>query len=295
MPLSLFLDSGAYSALTQGVEIDLDRYILFIKEYEDVIDVYSVLDDISDPEITLKNQLYMERAGLKPVPCYHFGEDIKYLKHYGEKYDYISLGGLVGGTSKQLQSWLDVCWQHLVDKKGMPICKVHAFGMTSVKLMNRYPWYSVDSTAWIITSRMGNVYVPRKVNGEWDYTVDAWKITFSNKSPTMKQDGKHFDSYPPIAKQEIIEYLDHRGYKYGMSDFKEEHPDYELADDERWYGKAVENVRTVEIILEEGVSNSYKKRDEMNILYFMDLEKAFPEWPYAWNGFKSIKKGLDIF
>ena len=106
---------------------------------------------IGSPEGTWKNQMIMEKAGLKPLPCYHFGEDTKWLQRYIDKgYDYIALGGMVGRPRPALLQWLDTIWSdYLTDSKGMPIVKIHGFGMTSLRLMLRYPWYSVDSTSWV--------------------------------------------------------------------------------------------------------------------------------------------------
>ena len=47
--------------------------------------------------------------------------------------------------------------------------------------------------------------------------------------------------------------------------------------------------REVEIILEEGISNRYQLRDEMNIIYFMDLEKSMPKYPWS---FQKGQNGL---
>ena len=54
--VDLFLDSGAFSAETQGAKIDIQEYIDFIKEHQDVIEVYANLDVIGDPVSTWKNQ-----------------------------------------------------------------------------------------------------------------------------------------------------------------------------------------------------------------------------------------------
>ena len=75
--VDLFLDSGAFSAMTQGVKIDIYEYIDFIKEHEDVLEVYANLDVIGSAEGTWKNQMIMEEAGLKPLPVFHYGEDEK--------------------------------------------------------------------------------------------------------------------------------------------------------------------------------------------------------------------------
>ena len=85
-PFELFVDSGAYSAHKRGVSIDIQEYIAYLQDNKDYIDVYANLDVIGDPEATLENQKIMEEAGLSPLPCFHMGEDWKYLHLYVEHY-----------------------------------------------------------------------------------------------------------------------------------------------------------------------------------------------------------------
>src|SRR5882757_9032746 len=42
-PEHIFLDSGAFSAMTQGVDIDINEYCAFYHRNKDIIDVISVL------------------------------------------------------------------------------------------------------------------------------------------------------------------------------------------------------------------------------------------------------------
>ena len=279
--VKLFLDSGAYSAKTQGVNIDIDEYIAFIKKHKDLIEVYANLDSIDDPEETWKNQKYMEAAGLNPMPVYHYGEPIEYLERY-LKYDYIALGGMV--RSPDLIKWLDDIWHsHLLDEDGMPKVKVHGFGLTSLKLMMRYPWYSVDSTSWVMTGRMGSVYIPKKKRGGWIYDENSWKISVSSTSPDLKKQGQHITTISEGERKIILEYLTEKGYVLGKSEFKEEPQSYKLQKNEKWAEKRhkdPDKKRRVEVILERGVSNCYKLRDEVNIQYFLDLEKSLPKWPW---------------
>jgi len=86
--LGLFLDSGAYSAYSTGVPVNLGEYANFIKGLQKITDgltVYANLDVIGDPEATLANQKQMEEWGLNPLPCFHCGEDFNLLKTYVKK------------------------------------------------------------------------------------------------------------------------------------------------------------------------------------------------------------------
>ena len=189
--INLFLDSGAFSAWTQGVSINIREYISFIKEHEEVIEIYANLDVIGiggkqpnqlTAEMTLKNQHIMEKAGLHPIPVFHYGEPISFLENYVKNYDYLALG-VAGNSGVKLIPWLDVLFsKHICDEKGMPKLKIHGFAVTSLPLMLRYPWYSVDSTSWVITGRLGSIYIPRFRSGEWIYDEQSWKIAVSNRS-----------------------------------------------------------------------------------------------------------------
>ena len=233
--LSLFLDSGAYSAFTQNIDIHIDEYIEYIKTNREFISIFAVLDSIGDPEKTLKNQLYMELKGLLPLPCFHYGEDHRYLQYYVEKYKYIALGGMVKKPKNQLRYWLDEIWGiYLVNTDGTAKVKIHGFGMTSVTFMKRYPWYSVDSTSWVLTGRFGTVFC-----NVGDYN----KIIISNKGDITG--ANHYCQLDKHSQERVQNYFANLGEGYTIE---------ELADD-------------------------YKKRDEVNILYFLDLEKQLTDNP----------------
>lgn len=242
---SMFLDSGAFSAATQGKTINIDEYMAFIKKWEKYIDIYANLDVAPygglSPEITAKgtadNQKIMEDAGFAPLPVYHVDEDRKILQGMIEKYDYIALGGAVGTSVGAMIQSLDEVWgDWLVDSDGMPKVKVHGFAITSLPLMLRYPWFSVDSTTWVLTGRYGAVLVP--MNGK------THRIVLSNKSPRVADKGQHFWTMSPAEQETLREYF----AKYGYT--------------------------------AEDLAENYKLRDELNIIYYTELEKNWVTRPF---------------
>lgn len=296
--VELFLDSGAFSAWSQGKKIDIQDYISFIKEHEDVIDVYANLDVIEDPKATWDNQRIMEKAGLKPLPVYHTPfESPKWLQRYLNRgYNYIALGGMAGGTVSKTRiiERLDFVFSNLLcDQKGMPKVKVHGFGLTALSIMFRYPWYSVDSTSWVITGRTGSIFTPCLTGGRRTYDKNSWKVTVSNRSPDKKDKGKHISTMNPTEKQIFLDYIHEKGYKLGSSMFKEMNQNHKPDKNERWFDKKPKDKsekRLLEIIQEPGISNKYQLRDEMNIIYFLDLEKSMPEWPWTFK--KEVQNGF---
>jgi hypothetical protein len=206
----VFLDSGAFSAYTLGVDIKVEDYCNYIERnnhivrFEDGVMLASVLDGIGDPLLTYQNQKRMEAAGVTPLPCFHAGEDERYLQYYVDNYPYITLGGMVGASTKQLITWLDRMWgNYLINEDGSPKLKVHAFGITSLEIMKRYPWYSVDSSSWIQFASFGNVITP-----------EFGAIQVSSKSPARFTWGQHYTTFTPIEREKIYNLFLSQGFEY---------------------------------------------------------------------------------
>jgi len=195
--IQVFLDSGAFSAWSLGAKVDMVGYCEYIKKNDDIIRkdddaiLASVMDAIGDAQGTYENQLYMESLGVRPLPCYHFGEDPRYLEHYIKNYNYITLGGMVAQSTPQLKLWLDDIWEkYLTDGAGRPRLKVHGFGLTTPELMRRYPWYSVDSSSWVQIARVGGMLL----------LPEARVLNVSNQSPQRKVEGQHITTLPPMLR-----------------------------------------------------------------------------------------------
>lgn len=197
----LFIDSGAYSASTKGATIDMHAYVQFLRRWDKYIDVAASLDVLSSPEQSWANQLAMEAMGVKPLPCFHLGEDPKWLVRYVERYDYIALGGLVGTSPSQQAMWLDDIWKNYLTNDGEAIVRVHAFGVTSPHVMQRYPWFSVDSTSWLLQAAMGRIQIAVKDphSGFWEFV----SLAVSSKS----DDAGHIDTLPEGVRAGVLKRL----------------------------------------------------------------------------------------
>lgn len=202
--VKVFLDSGAFSSFTQGVQVDLPAYCSWIRENEDFIDVASVLDAIGDARGTFKNQASMEKLGTSPLPCFHYGEPEWLLDWYVEHYPYITIGGMVPISTPQLKIWLDRLWhRHLTHADGTPKVKVHGFGLTSLPLMMRYPWFSVDSSTWVQWAANGMILMPG---------VGIGQIDVSAKSSRRKHEGQHLDTLAPLQRARVEEAMWDNGF-----------------------------------------------------------------------------------
>jgi hypothetical protein len=172
----LFVDSGAFSSFTMGKQLSISDYCDYIHKYKKYIEVYALMDVIGDYKKTEENLKYMESRGLNPLPVFHYGSPFSELEKLLEKYDYIALGGLVPLALQQpkLQAHLDKCFARIYKKyrESGKLHKIHGFGMTNFKLWKKYPFFSVDSTSWVMGSK---------------YRINYWF-----EKNTLKRSGKNF-------------------------------------------------------------------------------------------------------
>ncbi len=245
----IFLDSGAFSVHTKGKEVDLQKYISFVHRHRQSITTHACLDVMGDMKSTLENQKIMEVAGLDPLPVFHRGEDFKLLKNLIWHYKYIALGGLVSegiSAHSKIRKYLDQCWQIICNTPdGLPKCNVHGFGITSIKFLTRYPWYSVDSITWKAAAAYGDILIPTIKKGSYDY-IKGRRISIVEKEGEVE--GKHFLSFSKREQKKIIEYLASIDIKYGSKK-------------------------------EKGVSNHWVPRRKVNIVFYYKIAEALGKLP----------------
>ncbi len=163
--INMLVDSGAFSAYTQGKIVDIDEYISWIKSFKSkwkgkINELNFInLDVIGDPIGSEKNLEYMHKQGVEVLPVLHqAGFEEKTLERYLHEYDYICFGGMVGRPVKtDTIPWLNKCFaiigRYYKKTKKMP--KIHLLGIGNERIMYRYPAYSVDNTNWLSLFRFG--------------------------------------------------------------------------------------------------------------------------------------------
>lgn len=225
----LFIDSGAFSAHTKGISVDVDDYINFINENEDSFTVYAQVDKIPGtfgipytreqlleaPEKSWENYLYMAprlKNKDKLIPIFHQGEEFKWLHNMleytdenGKHIPYIGISTRNDAPTKDKRLWLERVF-HIIATSSNPNVKTHAFGMTSFPLLESFPFTSADSTAWIMTSVNGSIFTP------------FGTTLISEKSSHNKN---HFNYFTKSKQESILKYIQECGF-----DFKALSEDY---------------------------------------------------------------------
>jgi hypothetical protein len=200
--VKVFLDSGAFSSFSLGVDVSIEEYAEFVKSHQDIIEMASVLDAIGDPVGTYHNQNTLEKLGAEVLPCFHYGEPWDLCEYYVRNYEYITIGGMVPIPNRKLEVWLDELWSRvLTDKDGYSRIKIHGFGLTTRSLMVKYPWYSVDSSSWVQAAANGSIVLPEL----------AQPIGISARSPKVKDFAGHYETLDPLTRAKVDELLEYYG------------------------------------------------------------------------------------
>ena len=176
----LLIDSGAFSVHTKGKTIDLEKYIDFLNNNHEWIDLYIQVDDIpgkwgqpktaeqlsESPKKTWQNYLYMRNKLIEPdklLPVFHQEEDFIYLKQMleyteNEKHiPYICISSNKELTAEKRLNWYKRCYE-IIEESNNPNVKVHSLGTQSEKHCSIMPFTSTDATSWILAAANGSIY-----------------------------------------------------------------------------------------------------------------------------------------
>lgn len=295
-----FLDSGAFSQKTKAkafhkkyggdrwayyetdeFHIYMEKYTAFVKQYKAGIDIYANVDVIGNEELTWRNQQWLEKKGLHPIPVVHYPrrekeerqksiDDLKWLRHYlNLGYDLIGIGGLAArtGLNSGCNEWLRRCFDLICDNpERLPTVKIHGFGVTDYKRLITFPWYSVDSTTWLKRGVFGEILVPcAKDNAFRFYTIDAktghmnalqpYIVGTSMKHRGLHKQTKHFWNLKHIAENN----------PHGRDCL---------------YRHICRWLEEIEVDKDK-LFESGEERTKANLRFFQRLSQSLPRWPWS--------------
>lgn len=170
-PKVLIIDSGAFTVWTKGSQIDIDKYAQFCKDIKAItpnttelhyvnLDVLpgkfgqmpTEKERIKSAEKGVINAKYLISKGLDIIPVFHQHEPFEFLNKMAQEFEYFGISPANDVGIKEKDIWLEKVFSKLKKTR-----KTHGFGVTSIKLLKKYPFYSVDSSAWNVGSRYARI------------------------------------------------------------------------------------------------------------------------------------------
>jgi len=218
----VLLDSGAYSACTRGERVDVVEYADYIQRNAAHIALCVNLDVIGDHQKTHRNQQYLEKRGVRPLPVFHAGSPTEVLRDLVAEYSYVGLGGIAIKRTAHFAPWIRKCFEIAGETK------LHGFGVSNWLLLRAFPWHSVDHTSWGQGFRYGCVPVfdPRrgafiKVNlrdreTAWRHSRLLYEYGFSPNDAALWTKDKR----PALCKVAALSWMKAAGW---LSEWHERH------------------------------------------------------------------------
>lgn len=239
--LRIIGDSGAYSAASQGTQINVKAFSNWGKKWQDSLCWLASLDVIGDAKGSRKNFDLLRKEGLEVVPTLHYGAEPSLISDYvKEGVDFIGLGGMVPHKSEpqRLLRWGLSMFRYARDHH--PEVRFHGWGVTHPSLVMNLPWFSVDSSGFSSAYRFGRLSlfdprVAKKVGIKLDgsdinkhsellrtvYAIDPSRVSLSTRE--TRRDLVRL-SVAAVQKQEAYLQRRHKvsAPKYGLLKSKEQ-------------------------------------------------------------------------
>jgi len=214
----LFIDSGAFSVAHSNKIVDIDMYVDYINTYDDGEMIWAELDIIPFPVLNMttakesaegswQNYLYM----LGKVKCpervmyvYHFGESKEaFLRALetpvnGRLPEYIGIGGRHGVSIEAHNIYYEKMFGW-IENSCNPKVKVHAFGMTVLDTLELFPFWSADSTTYLLQAVYGRI---------WARVLGGRTEIFQ----TIEKPERKFENLPKETQDKITEEILERGF-----------------------------------------------------------------------------------
>lgn len=217
----LFIDSGAYTVYTRQKTLDVDEYINYLNSMDKYLTIFAQVDKIPGvhgqpktkeqvleaPKLSWENYLYMREKVNSPdklLPIFHRREDFSWLEQMLETtFDskhipYIGIAATTDSSTKEKEAWFEKVFE-VIRNSSNPNVKTHAFGMTSLKLLEKFPFTSADSTSWLMTAVTGGIMTKYGV------------ICVSDRQYNNKDHIKHLSD---TARKDIDEYIQSFGFTW---------------------------------------------------------------------------------
>jgi len=155
------LDSGAFSFFGGGKKVDWDNYTLqyckFIKDTKQKLFFELDIDKVTSlTHAEILRDKIEQSTGMQPIPVWRPSRGIEYWHKMCEEYNYvaISASGAYDSAWTRKKKFIPIL-QTMLSIARKNSTKVHGLGMTSMSLIQKLRFDSIDSTTWLNAAKFG--------------------------------------------------------------------------------------------------------------------------------------------
>ena len=187
-PVTWLLDSGAFTAFTQGREITLGEYMAFLAQHRGLFWQYIQLDTVGNPVASRVNLDRMVQAGLAPMPVFVLGDDEENIGSMIRVNTRVCVAGGVTESDEYYGPLLERLWRLSGGQADL-----HGLGYTRGMRVVRNRVATIDSSSWMSAMRWGSFTWFDRITG-----------SFSNEAFKALR-GKPWSQLPPRMQQVLVD------------------------------------------------------------------------------------------
>lgn len=178
----ILVDSGAHS-FQKGAKVEWEKYTReyakWIKENDcpQILGYFEMdVDNIIGYDKVLYLRKILENNSNKIIPVWHKNRGIEEYKKMCKQY---SFGAITGFKNEDIKDEQYLMFLKYAKQNN---CKIHCLGMTRIDILNKIPFYSVDSSSWKQSAIYGNFtkFINGKLKLEKQPKTKSYKEIIAN-------------------------------------------------------------------------------------------------------------------
>ena len=151
---NVMLDSGAFTNFTHGQEVvTVDGYIDYCYKHEGRFWRIINFDRIGDHELSRKNLLKLDDAGIRALPVFQRGDTLSSLVEMSQFNYPVCIGGISQNTAAEAEVAYLSNTMKAVRSLGI---KAHLLGVGGDQMIQYRAW-SADNSSWLLPMRYGRL------------------------------------------------------------------------------------------------------------------------------------------
>ena len=222
----VFLDSGAFTLNVQlakeGISWDdiakdpriknyVEDYARFLDKYGERFTIHAEID-VGPWEQKARQREFLQQYSDRLLPVIHPSDPPEYQHYLMANYDYVALGGVGEARSlAEIKAYVTRKMQ-MARQHG---CRFHGFAITVIEMMRVMPFFSCDSTSWLMGGKYGMTFwFDGKTLRAYDKFGKSVRRRFKREAMDLGVDWDAFihDKAPAVNKWNLLQWLQFQEY-----------------------------------------------------------------------------------
>lgn len=222
----VFLDSGAFTLnmqiIKEGVSWDdiakdprikeyVEDYARFLDKYGERFTIHAEID-VGEWEQKARQREFLKQYSDRLLPVIHPTDPPEYQAYLLKNHDYVALGGV--GDARSLSEIKAYVTRKMQQARRYG-ARYHGFAITVIEMMRLMPFFSCDSTSWLMGGKYGMTFwFDGKTLRAYDKFGKSVRRRFKMEARDLGVDWDNFmaDKAPAVNKWNLLQWQQYAEY-----------------------------------------------------------------------------------